>query len=98
MSRVMTMANMPSLSASIRFLPISNLVASICTDIPLLACSGLARLNAATARTVVHFLDHAAEVGIEMFPVVGRNRIHQLVGVMVHLRAALRANHFVSLL
>ena len=45
----------------------------------------------------MHFFDQAAERRIHVLYLLRPNWVHQLVRVMVHLIAALRANHFILL-
>jgi hypothetical protein len=92
---VMTMAKMPSLNASIRFLPISKDAALLVIgDLPLLNSFGTARFYSAASRAGMGLLDRAAQVEVRWMELAGLRRVDELVGVVVHLAAALWTDHF----
>src|SRR5688572_38633 len=99
MRRVMTMANMPSLSASILVLPISKVVVSKVMEIALRFCDSLRPpgLHRSACWTAVGFFDQAAQCRVDVPGVLRRYRVNQLVGVVIHLISALRANHLALL-
>lgn len=53
-----------------------------------------ARFDSPASRTAVSFFDNSAEIGIHLLSVIPASRIDQLVGVMVHLVAALGTDQF----
>src|SRR5262245_51559546 len=54
------------------------------------------RCDVAAARTAMRLCDHAAQGRVDPGLLVSLGGINQLVGVVIHLDAALRADHFVG--
>ena len=57
---------------------------------------GAARLRFAALRAGVEFFDHAAKSAIERRYVVGMRLFSDLISVMIHRDAAVRANHWIG--